>query len=149
MFGDDDLRAVEEATQVPEPEDASSPEWAWSPEACAAFVRAATTRKASIIPSSGEKAKTRLNVRAGLRAAMEADIERIFGTVLTHAVDRLANHPLTRDRVLVLNAAPDGKAYLKVDRDLVMFVLFNIVPGAVDERHRAEAASAQEASDAG
>jgi hypothetical protein len=154
-FGDDDLRAVEQAAQesgpgpvVTDEELGTSPEWAWSPAACAAFVQAATARKASIIPSSGEKAKARFNIRAGLRAAMETDIERIFGTVLVHVVERLTTHPFTRDRVLVIKAQPDGKAYLKVDRDLIQFILFNTVPEAVDERFRAEAPT-EEVPDAG
>lgn len=94
-----------------------APLWEWSEAAQKAFLEGANAPPF-----------VRLNVRRGLNAALACDIEAIFSAQVAGMVETLVSHPILRERVLVLKADEDGKTRLKIDKDLIYYILFDKLP---------------------
>lgn len=90
----------------------------WSKEAREAFMRTA---------ASGNG---RFNVAAGLDAALRLDGPVLAATILEKMIPHLA----ALNRTLVLKPGADGTVVLKVDEDLIRFVIQNHVPAEADAR---------------
>ena len=90
----------------------------WSKEARDAFLAAAA------------KGNGRFNVGAGLDAALRFDGPALAATIL----ERMIPHLASLGRELILKPGPDGVVRLKVDEDLIRFVIQNYVPDDVDAR---------------
>jgi hypothetical protein len=103
--------------------------WDWTPDALEAFLK----------DSGWAGGKLRLKVKQGLNAALAVDAPAIFQQQLDGLVEMLTTHPVLGDRVIVLDAQANGKAYLKVDADLIRYILTDELPEGVRERMRAEA----------
>lgn len=94
-----------------------APLWEWTPEAQRAFLEGANAPPF-----------VRLNVRRGLNAALEQDIGAIFNAQIAGMVDTLVNHPVLGKRELVLRGGVDGVVKLKIDADLIHYILFDKLP---------------------
>jgi hypothetical protein len=90
----------------------------WSKEAREAFLSAAA------------KGNGRFNVAAGLDAALRLDGPVLAATILEKMIPHLAS----LNRTLVLKPGADGTVVLKVDEDLIRFVIQNHVPAEADAR---------------
>lgn len=98
--------------------------WQWSPDAIEAFMATAF--------AEGRKA---MRVGEGLNAAMGIDGPAIFHRQIDVLITTLGTDPVLSGRVLKLRPnADDGLCYLKVDMDLVRFVLLNSLDPAIDAR---------------
>lgn len=89
--------------------------WDWSPEAMAAFTRETGLLK---IP----------RLSAGLSAALEVEAPRIFEAQVEGMIHAITAHPVLGGRILRLKAGPDGLCHLKLDADLLHFILFDEMP---------------------
>lgn len=118
---------------LPEMPPRSEPErptlaWQWSPDAIEAFMATAF--------AEGRKA---MRVGEGLNAAMGVDGPAIFHRQIDVLITTLGTDPVLSGRVLKLRPnADDGLCYLKVDMDLVRFVILNSLDPAIDARILAE-----------
>lgn len=90
----------------------------WSKEAREAFLRVAAAGNG------------RFNVSAGLDAALRHDGPALAATILEKMIPHLA----ALGRELILKPGPDGVVRLKVDEDLIRFVIQNAVPAEADAR---------------
>ena len=102
--------------------------YVWSKEARDAFLSAAA------------KGNGRFNIGAGLDAALRLDGPMLAATIL----ERMIPHLASLNRTLVLKPGPDGQVVLKVDEDLIRFVVQNHVPAEADARMLDEAETAGE-----
>lgn len=94
--------------------------WGWSTEACEAFAAAA-------VQDGG-----RIAIRKGLEAALTVDAGALFRRQLDGLVDLLSTHPVLGSRAVLLHPDPDGTVRLRIDRDLLRFVLMNELPLTMD-----------------
>ena len=98
--------------------------WHWSPEAIEAFMGTAF-----------KEGRKTLRIGDGLSAAMGVDGTPIFHAQVEQLITVLGTDPVLSARVLKLYPnAEDGLCYLKVDMDLVRFVILNHLDPAIDER---------------
>lgn len=103
----------------------------WSAEARNAFLGAAA------------KGNGRFNIGAGLDAALRHDGPALAATIL----ERMIPHLAALGRELILKPGPDGVVRLKVDEDLIRFVIQNHVPPEADARMVDEAEAAEPLAD--